>query len=325
LKCESLALAKYIDKSPKIFFIYGEEIVLQNHARDSINKFFYEKGFTEKKIIVKKDFPNIQKILVENAGGSLFGTKIIIEIIHEGGKIPNDLLSIFSLRESDNYVILIRSAIKKISNNSSWVKQVDKSALIIECKKLKSFEEKIWLKNNLEFISEKQVKQYVQRISELFPGNLVAQQNEINLLRLMYEEKNEISTGLIYDGGEFSPYELEDKIIELNTSGALRILKSIHKNDDHYAQLLVWVIGKVINTSVAALQSSNIQSGLESAGIWSSKIPSYMSFIKKNSLRQIIPLQKKIYELDLASKGLAGLTKEQFWQELDNVVVKLTA
>ncbi len=209
MKCESLALAKYIDKSPKIFFIYGEEIVLQNHARDSINKFFYEKGFTEKKIIVKKDFPNIQKILVENAGGSLFGTKIIIEIIHEGGKIPNDLLNIFSLRESDNYVILIRSAIKKISNNSSWVKQVDKSALIIECKKLKSFEEKIWLKNNLEFISEKQVKKYVQRISDLFPGNLVAQQNEINLLRLMYEEKNEISTRLIYDGGEFSPYELE--------------------------------------------------------------------------------------------------------------------
>jgi len=50
-----------------------------------------------------------------------------------------------------------------------------------------------------------------------------------------------------------------------------------------------------------------------------------MNFIKKNSLRKIIPLQKKIYELDLASKGLAGLTKEQFWQELDNVVVKLTA
>lgn len=325
MKCESQALAKYIDKSPKLFFIYGEEIVLHNYARDSINAFFNEKGYIEKKIIVKKDFPNIEKILIENAGGSLFGTKMIIEIIHEGGKMPNDVLKIFSLKESENYIILIRSSMKKINDNSSWVKQMNNSALIIECKKLKSFEEKIWLKNQLEFVSEKHVKQYVEKISELFPGNLIAQQNEINLLKLMYEENEEVKTGLIFDGGEFHPFELEDKIIDLNTTGALRILKSIHKNDDHYAQLIVWVIGKVVNTSAIALQSSDIKSGLADAGIWNSKIPSYMNFIKKNSLRKIIPLQKKIYELDLASKGLAGLTKEQFWQELDNVVVKLTA
>ncbi len=105
----------------------------------------------------------------------------------------------------------------------------------------------------------------------------------------------------------------------------MRILKSIHKNDDHYAQLIVWYIGKVVNTSAIALQSSDIKSGLADAGIWNSKIPPYINFIKKNSLRKIIPLQKKIYELDLASKGLGGLTKEQFWQELDNIVVKLTA
>ena len=325
MKCESQALAKYIDKSPKTFFIYGEEVVLQNYARDSINTYFRKKGYTEKKIVLKKDFPNIEKILIENAGGSLFGTKMIIEIIHEGGKLPNDLLNIFSLKESDNYIILIRSAIKKINNNSSWVKEMNKSALIVECKKLKSFEEKIWLKNQLGFVSEKQIKHYIERISDLFPGNLIAQQNEINLLRLMYEENDEIKTGLVFDGGEFHPYELEDKIIELNTSGALRILKSIHKNDEHYAQLLVWVISKIVNTSALALQSANVKSGLEDAGIWSSKIPSYMSFIKKNSLRKIISLQKKVYELDLASKGLAGLTKEQFWQELDNVVIKLTA
>ena len=133
-------------------------------------------------------------------------------------EMPNDILKIFSLKESENYIILIRSAIKKINDNSSWVKQMNDSALIIECKKLKSFEEKIWLKNQLEFVSEKHVKQYVDKISELFPGNLIAQQNEINLLKLMYEENEEVKTGLIFDGGEFHPFELEDKIIELNTT-----------------------------------------------------------------------------------------------------------
>jgi hypothetical protein len=39
----------------------------------------------------------------------------------------------------------------------------------------------------------------------------------------------------------------------------------------------------------------------------------------------MIPLQKKIYELDMASKGLAGITKDQFWQELDNMIIDLTS
>ena len=325
MKCDSLSLKKYIDKSPKVFFIYGEEIVLQNYAKDLINDFFKNNGFDEKKIITKKEFSNINKILLENAGGSLFGSKLIIEIIHEGGKVPKEIIDIFDLSKSDNFIILIKSAIKKVTQNAAWVKKMDRSAMIVECNKLKSFEEKIWLKNQLSFVSNNDIKKYVEIISDLFQGNLVAQQNEVNLLKLTYKENEQIKTNLVLDGGEFSPYDLEDKIIEFNTSGALRILKSIHRNDDHYAQLLVWIIGKVVNTSVIAMQNPDIRKGLENAGIWSSKIPSYKNFIKVNSMKKIIPLQKKVYELDLASKGLAGKTKDQFWQDLDNVVIELTA
>ena len=92
MKCDSLSLPKYIDKSEKIFFIYGDEIVLQNNARDYICNFYKKNGFDEKKIITSKDFPNISQIITQNAGGSLFGSRIIVEIIHEGGKIPKDIM-----------------------------------------------------------------------------------------------------------------------------------------------------------------------------------------------------------------------------------------
>ena len=39
----------------------------------------------------------------------------------------------------------------------------------------------------------------------------------------------------------------------------------------------------------------------------------------------MMPLQKKVYELDLAAKGLAGITKDQFWQEIDNMIIDLTS
>ena len=324
--CEATSLKKYIDKSPRLFFVYGPEIILKNDSIDHINEFYKKHGFTEKKAIFDKDFKDIERILIENADGSLFGSKTIIEIFHNGGKIPKEITNIFeipNINKMENIVIIIRSAIEKINLKTKWVKRMNDISLIVQCAKLKSFEEKVWVKDRLSFMNERDAKNYTNKITDLFSGNLVAQNNEINILKLTYsEESNNQDIGI--DNAEFLPYQLEDKIIELNTNYALRISKSIKKNDDHYGPLLVFIMGKIINTSVSVHQNINKNSSLEKAGIWRSKMPAYINFIKKNTLKKMMPLQKKVYELDLAAKGLAGITKDQFWQEIDNMIIDLT-
>ena len=324
--CEATSLKKYIDKSPRLFFVYGPEIILKNDSIDHINEFYKKHGFTEKKAIFDKDFKDIERILIENAGGSLFGSKTIVEIFHNGGKIPKEITNIFeipNINKMENIVIIIRSAIEKINQKTKWVNRMNDISLIVQCAKLKSFEEKIWVKDRLSFMNERDAKNYTNKITDMFSGNLVAQNNEINILKLTYsEESNNQDIGI--DNAEFLPYQLEDKIIELNTNYALRISKSIKKNDDHYGPLLVFIMGKIINTSVSVHQNINKNSSLEKAGIWRSKMPAYINFIKKNTLKKMIPLQKKVYELDLAAKGLAGITKDQFWQEIDNMIIDLT-
>ena len=324
--CEATSLKKYIDKSPRLFFVYGPEIILKNDSIDHINEFYKKHGFTEKKAIFDKDFKDIERILIENAGGSLFGSKTIVEIFHNGGKIPKEITNIFeipNINKMENIVIIIRSAIEKINQKTKWVNRMNDISLIVQCAKLKSFEEKVWVKDRLSFMNERDAKNYTNKITDLFSGNLVAQNNEINILKLTYsEESNNQDIGI--DNAEFLPYQLEDKIIELNTNYALRISKSIKKNDDHYGPLLVFIMGKIINTSVSVHQNINKNSSLEKTGIWRSKMPAYINFIKKNTLKKMMPLQKKIYELDLAAKGLAGITKDQFWQEIDNMIIDLT-
>ena len=306
--------------------MYGPEIILKNDSIDQINEFYKKHGFTEKKAIFDKDFKDIERILIENASGSLFGSKTIVEIFHNGGKIPKEITNIFeipNINKMENIVIIIRSAIEKINQKTKWVNRMNDISLIVQCAKLKSFEEKVWVKDRLSFMNERDAKNYTNKITDMFSGNLVAQNNEINILKLTYsEESNNQDIGI--DNAEFLPYQLEDKIIELNTNYALRISKSIKKNDDHYGPLLVFIMGKIINTSVSVHQNINKNSSLEKAGIWRSKMPAYINFIKKNTLKKMMPLQKKVYELDLAAKGLAGITKDQFWQEIDNMIIDLT-
>ena len=322
--CNATSIKKYLDKSPKMFLIYGSEIVLINDSADQINDFFLKKDFSERIILTKENFKDAQKIVMQNSGGSLFGSKIIIEIIHNssGTSLPKDILGIFNIDNLENAVIIVRSAIKKINKNTAWFKLIDSRALVIECNKLKAYEEKTWVKNRLDFMNVTDIKDYTERLTNMFAGNLVAQNNEINLLKLTYAKDSE-NKNLDYDDAEFMPYELEDKIIDLDTKNALRIINTIKKNEEHYAQYLVSIVGSIINTSISIYQNKKLS--LEKLGVWKTKIPGYKKFITKSNIKKLMPLQKKIYHLDLASKGLSGISKEQFWYELENMVVKLTS
>ena len=322
--CNATSIKKYLDKSPKMFLIYGSEIVLINDSADQINDFFLKKDFSERIILTKENFKDAQKIVMQNSGGSLFGSKIIIEIIHNssGTSLPKDILGIFNIDNLENVVIIVRSAIKKINKNTAWFKLIDSKALVIECNKLKAYEEKTWVKNRLDFMNVTDIKDYTERLTNVFAGNLVAQNNEINLLKLTYAKDSE-NKNLDYDDAEFMPYELEDKIIDLDTKNALRIINTIKKNEEHYAQYLVSIVGSIINTSISIYQNKKLS--LEKLGVWKTKIPGYKKFITKSNIKKLMPLQKKIYHLDLASKGLSGISKEQFWYELENMVVKLTS
>ena len=324
MKCESLALNKYLDKSPNIFFLYGPEVVLRNNSKDILKKYLNTIGFHEKRLITKEHFDQIEQTIVESSSGSLFGSKLIIDIHHDQGRIPEQITRIFEINNIDNnenIAIIINSHNEKLNSSNKWVKKMDQLALIVECKKLKSFEEKIWLKNQLKFVDEDDKKSFIENIYEMNIGNLVAQQNEIDILKLIYKNGMKASGIFENDSAEFLPFDLEDEIIALNTSHALRIVNSIKESEAHYAPLLVWIIGKIINNSTAAKQNSSAQSSLQKSGVWSNKMSSYINFIKIHSLQKLVSLQKNIYELDLTSKGL---NKRNFWDDIDNLIIKMT-
>ena len=324
MKCESLALNKYLDNSPNIFFLYGPEVVLRNNSKDILKKYLNTIGFHEKRLITKEHFDQIEQTIIESSSGSLFGSKLIIDIHHDQGRIPEQITRIFEINNIDNnenIAIIINSHNEKLNSSNKWVKKMDQLALIVECKKLKSFEEKIWLKNQLKFVDEDDKKSFIENIYEMNIGNLVAQQNEIDILKLIYKNGMKASGIFENDSAEFLPFDLEDEIIALNTSHALRIVNSIKESEAHYAPLLVWIIGKIINNSTAAKQNSSAQSSLQKSGVWSNKMSSYINFIKIHSLQKLVSLQKNIYELDLTSKGL---NKRNFWDDIDNLIIKMT-
>jgi len=324
LKCDGLSYQKYINKGLNIFFLFGPEVVLKNNAKDDIRVHLAAQGFVEKKIVKDKEIDRLDKVITESIGGSLFASKIIIEISHTKGKIPESIQSIADMdyvRSRDDIAIIIDSHVDKVGSSLKWFKKMEEIALIIESKKLKSFEEKIWLKQQLSFIDSSKRSDLVNKISVLSSSNLVAQQNEIKLLKLMSSPENIYNNEPMKDQAEFMPFELEDRIIKGDVKGAIRIVSSIKELESHYAALLVWVVGKIINNAASAMQSSRPDAALIKLGVWNNKVGDYKALMSKFELKDMINFQKKVFQLDLSNKGI---NKANFWERLTDLIMELT-
>jgi DNA polymerase-3 subunit delta len=324
LKCDGLSYQKYINKGLNIFFLFGPEVVLKNNAKDDIRVHLAAQGFVEKKIVIDKEIDRLDKVITESIGGSLFASKIIIEISHTKGKIPESIQSIADMdyvRSRDDIAIIIDSHVDKVGSSLKWFKKMEEIALIIESKKLKSFEEKIWLKQQLSFIDSSKRSDLVNKISALSSSNLVAQQNEIKLLKLMSSPENIYNNEPMKDQAEFMPFELEDRIIKGDVKGAIRIVSSIKELESHYAALLVWVVGKIINNAASAMQSSRPDAALIKLGVWNNKVGDYKALMSKFELKDMINFQKKVFQLDLSNKGI---NKANFWERLTDLIMELT-
>ena len=324
MKCDGLSYQKYINKGLNIFFLFGPEVVLKNNAKDDIRVHLAAQGFVEKKIVKDKEIDRLDKVITESIGGSLFASKIIIEISHTKGKIPESIQSIADMdyvRSRDDIAIIIDSHVDKVGSSLKWFKKMEEIAIIIESKKLKSFEEKIWLKQQLSFIDSSKRSDLVNKISALSSSNLVAQQNEIKLLKLMSSPENIYNNEPMKDQAEFMPFELEDRIIKGDVKGAIRIVSSIKELESHYAALLVWVVGKIINNAASAMQSSRPDAALIKLGVWNNKVGDYKALMSKFELKDMINFQKKVFQLDLSNKGI---NKANFWERLTDLIMELT-
>ena len=119
---------------------------------------------------------------------------------------------------------------------------------------------------------------------------------------------------------EFSPFELEDAILQGRTSKAIEIIKSLRKADSYSGPLLIWIISKITTLAFLASKEEKPQLFLKSNGVWQSKINDYMSFIKKQSDNDLDIMQRNIYDLELALKGMI---KKDFWLELESMICRL--
>ena len=305
--------------------IHGKEMILKNEVKDFLIKEFADQGFDETIIFEANESDGLLSAIQNNLGGDLFGSQLIIKVVHTEGRFPKDLSDILEKIDLDNMgniKIIIDSISESISSNTKWIKDNKELVQIIECTKLKPLDEKKWLRDKLNFLDKTNVDRVTKRLFELNSSNLVAHRNDIETLKILHSaEIDSVSLENSISSSIHAPYELEDCLLNFNEKRSIKILRQIKQNDPNSLALVIWVLDKLISTSLMAKKSASPKKYLENTKMWNSKISLYLSFIRKME-SSLSSLSKDIFEIEKTFKGIKRLDA---WKEVERLIIKICA
>ena len=308
------------------FFLYGDELILKQDIADKILESLKADGFLDKVSLHQDELDQVEDIVMKNVGGSLFQEKLILHVQHSSGKFPEKIKTILEnnhIYRSENLALIIESSIGKTPASGVWIKNIDDQGLIVDCGKLKTVQEKLWLKRQLEFLPENLLPMFGGSIFQNNEGNLLGQMNEVRLLKLLFDREQDIhsigTTNIVFHSG-LSAFELEDVIIERDFEKVLRTINFLKEHDQQNSAPLIWMIAKIINSCLESVQAINKKSALINSGVWSSKIGSYLNLIKNGNTSDFSKLSEEMLKLDLINKGII---KSNVWEQIEQIILQL--
>tara|TARA_S200000501_G_C20760168_1_gene715743 strand:- start:30 stop:1010 length:981 start_codon:yes stop_codon:yes gene_type:complete len=325
MKISSLNFKNNLKGSAVLSFILGKEMILKNEVKDFLSKKFVSEGFDETVVFEANESDSLLSAIQNNLGGGLFGSQLIIKVIHSEGRFPKPLseaLEKIDLDNMSNIKIIIDSISESISSNTKWIKKNKELIQVIECKKLKPLDEKKWLRGKLNFLDKSDADRVAKHLFELNSNNLVAHRNDIETLKILYSAKEDsVSLENSVSSSIHAPYELEDSLLNLNEKSSIKILRQIKHNDPNSLALVIWVLDKLISTSLSAKKSPSAKKYLENSKMWDSKVSLYLSFLRKME-SNLLSLSKDIFEIE---KTFKGIKKLDAWKEVERVIIRICA
>ena len=311
----------------RYLLLYGSELIIKQDIADQILQSLKAQGFNDKVSLHQDELDQAEEIIMRNVGGSLFQEKLILHLKHTSGKFPEKIKLILEnqhLYNSDNLALIIESSIEKTPASGNWIKNMDEKGLIVNCGKLKTAEEKLWLKRQLEFLPKSLLPMFGGSIFQNNEGNLLGQMNEVRLLKLLFssdQDIDEIETNNIVFHSGLSAFELEDVIIDRKFEKVLQTIKFLKEHDSQNSAPLIWMIAKIINACLESSQAANKKSALIKSGVWSSKISQYLSLIKHSKTSEFMKLSDQILRSDLINKGII---KSNVWEQMEICSLDIT-
>jgi DNA polymerase III subunit delta len=295
-----------------IWLVFGDEPWQKNDSLAQIKAHAQQQGFAELIRFSADDKFDWQQILDEYQSLSLFSNLRIIEIELSSNKIGDKgskaLVKLSEQLHQDLILIIHGARLDAATTNRKWFKSLLKQGCYLPLYELEGNSLKQWLQQQSQQLSLNLDPQIFPLLSELFEGNILALEQELQKLAILYGQKPislENAQQLVINQAKFNPFQLIDALLLGELNKVVRILDQ-QQQEGAAASQLIWFIHKEIKQLIIMqeklTQNISLAALYKEYRIWDKRKPLYQHALSKINREHLNLALTRLADIDLISK-----------------------
>ncbi|PLA75080.1 DNA polymerase III subunit delta [Hydrogenovibrio sp. SC-1] len=316
-----------------ITLVFGEEPLYIRRVVDAWRASLKAQGYLQRdRYEVDANF-KWDDLKMETQAGTLFADLRLIELnIPKGtpGKEGTAFIQYWcALQHALPPEICILISCEKLDGRqlkTKWVQAIESVGMVVQSKPIEGVALQKWCQQRAQEIGLSLESEAAALLAERVEGNLLAADQEIEKLGLLFSQGAAILPQDIIDNvadqAHYQLFALSSAMLLGRTQYALQILQRLHQ-EGLEAPIVLWLLSKELRLLIAIDQRKSQQSlpqVFKQLGIWSSKQGEFQAAMTRHQgdyWQQLLP---KALEVDLMVKGVRPGDE---WQALSELVFKI--
>lgn len=315
---------------PPICLIAGDEALLVNEAADLVRTQARKQGFSEREVLFVERGFDWQSLRTASQSLSLFADKRLIEVrlngASPGAEGSEVLVALAEQSALDTLILVITTKLDSKSNSARWVTAIEKHGVFLPVWPIETAQLPAWIGKRLQRAGLDAEAGVAATIAERIEGNLLAAQQEIEKLALLYADQKlttEAVTADVADSARFEVLQLGVAAMQGQAARALRILEGL-RQEGVDATLALWAVNKdlqwLARVEFLTRKGQSVDAAMAAEYVWRPRQAAMKQALSRLKGMQLRGLLVDAAQVDAAIKGVS---RRDPWLALQALVARL--
>jgi DNA polymerase-3 subunit delta len=317
-------------KLAPLYVLHGDEQLLQIEAGDAIRVAGRRAGCDEREVFVVEPGFNWAEFAGANQNLSLFGSRKFIDLRIPTGKPGVEgaraLAEYAGTPNADNVTLISLPKLDRAGLQSDWFAALEARGVTIATPPIGLDELPAWVRARLARQGLRANADAIQRIVERTEGNLLAAQQEIDKLALLFPDTEldvERVEAAVADVARFEVAQLSEAWLVGDAARACRVLDGLQA-EGASVQFVLWQLSEDLHAlwrvAEALAQGTPLAAALRDARVWGPRQKAIERAARRVDRARLERLLARAVRLDAISKGIG---RGDVWDEIRTWALEL--
>ncbi len=312
------------------YLLHGDEPLTIMEAGDAIRVAARQQGYTEREVVFITKDDDWEQVRNASDSLSLFAEQRIIDLRIPSGKPGRKgsevLKQLLAEPARDLCYLVTMPKLDRSATSSAWFKAIDKAGITVACWQPDLRQLQRWIESRLKAKGLQPRREAVELMAERLEGNMLAAQQEIETLALLYPQQ-EIDTEqvltMVTKSARYPLGGAVDAALQGATARALSILAGL-REESVPEVLLLWSFTQDIRAGTrlgqALARGKAPEVAFREAGVWKNRQPLLQLALSRHNELSWINMLGRTAHIDRLIKGMEN---GDVWDEFADLCIML--